>query len=316
MITTDNSQTLANALAEIKRLEDEVQRQRERHRTTWTQLEQAQRENDQLRSCLADARYRIEQGRVWSGMGWTLTGLSANGQQKALDAIDAAPPKAALSQQAEPNESELEALGLGYPFSKEDAVKLWYKGFRTEPIALLEVWEAIGHDVGIDPSKHELMDSLRNMEAICRSHGYDFPSPAEPAPAQDELRKRFDEIEDEVARGKHTAASVFTQMRTAAMYIRPAQTEQQPVAEVAWPDEPGRRGGFSQLGHYDTPRLPVGTKLYAAPIAQTAPQPVDRDLIASEVKHAYYERKTISEAVDAICALSATPSPAMDAKEE
>lgn len=40
MITTDNTQTLANALAEIKRLEDEVQRQRERHRTTWTQLEQ------------------------------------------------------------------------------------------------------------------------------------------------------------------------------------------------------------------------------------------------------------------------------------
>jgi len=94
--------------------------------------------------------------------------------------------KDALSQQAEPNERELEALGLGYPFSKEDAVKLWYKGFRTEPIALLEVWEAIGHDVGIDPSKHELMDSLRNMEAICRSHGYDFPCPAAPAPAQDE----------------------------------------------------------------------------------------------------------------------------------
>lgn len=51
---------------------------------------------------------------------------------------------------------------------------------------------------------------------------------------QDELRKRFDQIEDEVARGKHTAASVFTQMRTAAMYIRPAQTEQQPEQEPFW----------------------------------------------------------------------------------
>lgn len=41
MITTDNSQTLANALAEIKRLEAEIQRQREKHRRTWRQLEQA-----------------------------------------------------------------------------------------------------------------------------------------------------------------------------------------------------------------------------------------------------------------------------------
>lgn len=54
---------------------------------------------------------------------------------------------------------------------------------------------------------------------------------------------------------------------------RPAQTEQQPVSEVLWPDEPGRRGGFSQIGHYDDPRLPVGAKLYAAPIAQTALPP-------------------------------------------
>ena len=40
MTVTDNSQTLVNALAEIKRLEGEIQRQRERHRATWTQLEQ------------------------------------------------------------------------------------------------------------------------------------------------------------------------------------------------------------------------------------------------------------------------------------
>ena len=43
-----------------------------------------------MRNALKNARYRIEQGRVWNGMGWTLTGLSSNGQQKALDAIDAA----------------------------------------------------------------------------------------------------------------------------------------------------------------------------------------------------------------------------------
>ena len=43
-----------------------------------------------MRNALKNARYRIEQGRVWNGMGWTLTGLSSNGQQKALDEIDAA----------------------------------------------------------------------------------------------------------------------------------------------------------------------------------------------------------------------------------
>jgi hypothetical protein len=177
--------------------------------------------------------------------------------------------KAALSQQAEPNESELEALGLGYPFSKEDAVKLWYKGFRTEPIALLEVWEAIGHDVGIDPSKHELMDSLRNMEAICRSHGYDFPSPAEPAPAQDEREAptvvatailgglfhggsgpELGEIDIEVCTSAlekiqcetvNSSDDAFLPLMTVAQHerivaalTRPAQTEQQPVPDAVW----------------------------------------------------------------------------------
>lgn len=43
-----------------------------------------------MRNALKNARYRIEQGRVWNGMGWTLTGLHAHQQQKALDEIDAA----------------------------------------------------------------------------------------------------------------------------------------------------------------------------------------------------------------------------------
>jgi len=43
-----------------------------------------------MRNALKNARYRIEQGRVWNGMGWTLTGLPAHQQQKALDEIDAA----------------------------------------------------------------------------------------------------------------------------------------------------------------------------------------------------------------------------------
>ena len=47
-------------------------------------------ENLRLRDALNTAKYRIEQGRVWNGMGWTLTGLHPLGQQKALDAIDEA----------------------------------------------------------------------------------------------------------------------------------------------------------------------------------------------------------------------------------
>lgn len=69
--------------------------------------------------------------------------------------------------QKHPTESELVAAGLSYPVSKEQAVLLWYEGFRSEPIPVLEAWEAIGHDIGYNPSKQELLDSLRNMAAIC-----------------------------------------------------------------------------------------------------------------------------------------------------
>lgn len=47
-------------------------------------------ENGSMRNAMKNARYRIEQGRVWNGMGWTLTGLHAYQQQVALDEIDAA----------------------------------------------------------------------------------------------------------------------------------------------------------------------------------------------------------------------------------
>ena len=47
-------------------------------------------DNDSMRNAMKNARYRIEQGRVWNGMGWTLTGLHAYQQQVALDEIDAA----------------------------------------------------------------------------------------------------------------------------------------------------------------------------------------------------------------------------------
>ncbi|MFS8922627.1 hypothetical protein [Pseudomonas aeruginosa] len=79
-------------------------------------------------------------------------------------------------EQAPPSEDQLTAAGLSYPLAKEDAVKLWYSGFRSEVITVLEAWEAIGHDTGINPDKEELLESLRNMAAICNAHGNDMPA--------------------------------------------------------------------------------------------------------------------------------------------
>ncbi|HCF2632829.1 hypothetical protein [Pseudomonas aeruginosa] len=79
-------------------------------------------------------------------------------------------------EQAPPSEDQLTAAGLSYPLAKEDAVNLWYAGLRSEVVTVLEAWEAIGHDIGMNPSKGELLDSLRNMAAICNAHGNDMPA--------------------------------------------------------------------------------------------------------------------------------------------
>ncbi|HHK2867325.1 TPA: hypothetical protein ACQRM7_000705 [Pseudomonas aeruginosa] len=83
---------------------------------------------------------------------------------------------ALIKDQAPPSEDQLTAAGLSYPLAKEDAVKLWYSGFRSEVITVLEAWEAISHDTGINPDKEELLESLRNMAAICNAHGNDMPA--------------------------------------------------------------------------------------------------------------------------------------------
>lgn len=69
-----------------------------------------------------------------------------------------------------PTEDDLEEAGLGYPRHKEEAVKLWYAGFRSEVITVLEAWEAIGHDIGMNPDKGELLASLRYMLEKCEAH--------------------------------------------------------------------------------------------------------------------------------------------------
>ncbi|HHM6395376.1 TPA: hypothetical protein ACRNQ2_004110 [Pseudomonas aeruginosa] len=83
---------------------------------------------------------------------------------------------AMIKDQAPPSEDQLIAAGLSYPLAKEAAVQLWYAGFRSEVVTVLEAWEAIGHDIGMNPSKGELLDSLRNMAAICNAHGNDMPA--------------------------------------------------------------------------------------------------------------------------------------------
>ncbi|MFU3591265.1 hypothetical protein ACM7KK_29620 [Pseudomonas aeruginosa] len=83
---------------------------------------------------------------------------------------------AMIKDQAPPSQDQLIAAGLSYPLAKEDAVKLWYAGFRSEVVTVLEAWEAIGHDTGINPDKEELLESLRNMAAICNAHGNDMPA--------------------------------------------------------------------------------------------------------------------------------------------
>ncbi|EMU5678766.1 hypothetical protein KUC62_28195 [Pseudomonas aeruginosa] len=47
---------------------------------------------------------------------------------------------------------------------------------NNDVISVLEVWEAIGHDGGVSPSKGELLESLRHMAAICDAHGNDMPA--------------------------------------------------------------------------------------------------------------------------------------------
>lgn len=75
-----------------------------------------------------------------------------------------------IKDQAPPSEDQLIAAGLSYPLAKEDAVQLWYAGFRSEVVTVLEAWEAIGHDIGMNPSKGELLDSLRYMLEKCEAH--------------------------------------------------------------------------------------------------------------------------------------------------
>ena len=75
----------------------------------------------------------------------------------------------------------------------------------------------------IDEGMKRVMEERKSMPAAT-------PASVERV-GQEALRKRFDEIEREIMEGKHTAASVFTQMRTAAIYTAPQPAA--PATDVA-----------------------------------------------------------------------------------
>ncbi|MDC3945806.1 hypothetical protein KGZ13_00765 [Pseudomonas aeruginosa] len=106
--------------------------------------------------------------RECDGSGWFVTPEQARAGLTQPSPAQA--EKAEVERTEGPTEDELEAAGLGYPLHKEEAVKLWYSGFRSEVITVLEAWEAIGHDIGMNPDKGELLDSLRYMLEKCEAH--------------------------------------------------------------------------------------------------------------------------------------------------
>ncbi|HFQ8289640.1 TPA: hypothetical protein ACHTAX_005748 [Pseudomonas aeruginosa] len=173
-----------------------------------------------------------------------------------LSAKIAAQRDAALARVAElekqerpegPTEDELEAAGLGYPLHKEEAVKLWYSGFRSEVITVLEAWEAIGHDIGMNPDKGELLDSLRYMLEKCEAHDAALARVAElerqqPVAWMHDQPNRVDVIHRDVkdllqrvpgsSRGIHRPLDV-SEHYTIPLYAAPVAQAQHSVPEVS-----------------------------------------------------------------------------------
>lgn len=157
------------------------------------------------------------------------------------------PAQAEAERPEGPTEDELEAAGLGYPLHKEEAVKLWYSGFRSEVITVLEAWEAIGHDIGMNPDKGELLDSLRYMLEKCEAHDAALARVAElerqqPVAWMHDQPNRVDVIHRDVkdllqrvpgsSRGIHRPLDV-SEHYTIPLYAAPVAQAQHSVPEVS-----------------------------------------------------------------------------------
>ncbi|WP_179297316.1 hypothetical protein [Pseudomonas aeruginosa] len=184
----------------------------------------------------------------------------------ALERLQAQPsPAQAEAERPEgPTEDELEAAGLGYPLHKEEAVKLWYSGFRSEVITVLEAWEAIGHDIGMNPDKGELLDSLRYMLEKCEAHDAAL---AEVEALRAELQSQRERNTELIFKlGSATNGWGRCEKERDAALARVAELEkQEPVATIA--KVPGE--DWNGLHFYrDLQGMQPGMKLYAAPVAQ------------------------------------------------
>lgn len=131
-----------------------------------------------------------------------------------------------------PTEDELEAAGLGYPLHKEEAVKLWYSGFRSEVITVLEAWEAIGHDIGMNPDKGELLDSLRYMLEKCEAHDAALAeverlreSKGDPSGSFDRCMKMMYE-RDENAKRLDAALARVAELEKGTVYVEARQCDE------------------------------------------------------------------------------------------
>ncbi|HHH8804791.1 TPA: hypothetical protein ACP3Z6_004881 [Pseudomonas aeruginosa] len=175
------------------------------------------------------------------------TGLVYSSPYIGLKIRNVMPEQAEAERPEGPTEDELEAAGLGYPLHKEEAVKLWYSGFRSEVITVLEAWEAIGHDIGMNPDKGELLDSLRYMLEKCEAHDAALARVAElerqqPVAWMHDQPNRVDVIHRDVkdllqrvpgsSRGIHRPLDV-SEHYTIPLYAAPVAQAQHSVPEVS-----------------------------------------------------------------------------------
>ncbi|MBA4899159.1 hypothetical protein H2N89_33600 [Pseudomonas aeruginosa] len=185
------------------------------------------------------------------------TGLVYSSPYIGLKIRNVMPEQAEAERPEGPTEDELEAAGLGYPLHKEEAVKLWYSGFRSEVITVLEAWEAIGHDIGMNPDKGELLDSLRYMLEKCEAHDAALAEIAE-------LEKKLAMTSDAASKGdaaRHAAGGMEMEIQELKAKLADAQA--------------GRQAGRREQSAYELLRqalklMPLGTKKRAEWVGRTS----------------------------------------------
>lgn len=153
----------------------------------------------------------------------------------------------------------------------------------------------------------------------CTKCGHPY---AEPAPAQDE-REAFEGTLNVHSRrrnelGDYVRPSIQDRwIGWQARATRPAQTEQRPVAWVSSGPDGVEADWYPGKG-LDT--LPIGAKLYAAPIAQTEQQPVgyqfqDREGVWKQFMNQRHYEDTLADGTWPIRAIYAAPQPEQSGRE-